>query len=80
MGIVHSSGRVIFGIRRINGAVRSTELVSTLDGVIWTSIANVYTHVTSDSSYPSVVEKANGDLMVFHYEPRFIRMTEVAVS
>lgn len=80
MGIMHSSGRVIYAVRRINGAARTTELTSTLDGLTWTPLALIYLHVTPDSSYPSIVEKANGDLMVFHYEPRFIRMTEVAVS
>lgn len=81
MMLQHSSGRVFLAARRINGAARETIITWTNDeGLTWAPFVVVYTHVTSDSSYPSIVERPDTSLLVFHYEPRFIRATEVTIT
>jgi hypothetical protein len=82
---LHSTGTVFLAYRRRQGPgigdTFSTGIMWSDDaGLTWGAADDVYVHTTNDASYPAIVELADGTLLISHYEPRFIRVTRVAVT
>jgi hypothetical protein len=78
---LHSNGLIYMSYRKRNDPVYSTGLQWSADGgLTWSAPIDVYVHTTNDSSYPAIIERADGKLLISHYEPRYIRVTKVAVT
>lgn len=79
--LVHSSGTIYLAFKEQDGVARYTTMMWSSDhGATWGAPVRIYTHSTSDASYPSIVELSDNSLLVAHYEPRYIRATAVAIS
>lgn len=80
--ILHSSGLVLLAFRHHDGADRYTSVVWTDDaGESWSTPEIVYDHGTqADCSYPSMVERPDGKVLISHYEPTDIRVTLFEVA
>lgn len=77
----HSSGTVYLAFKWHDAGTTRTGLMWSNDhGVTWGAPTIVYTHVTTDASYPDIEELSDGSLVIVHYEPRYIRATVVAIS